>query len=498
MGPLLDTHALLDWLRPRLAERTELPLQQSLYQALRDGIVAGQLRSGDRLPSTRALAQGLGLARNTALAAIERLQTEGYTQSRRGAGTFVAANLPERFLQSSPTRGYTHAAAPPRLSLRSRSWLGTDEPPRRRSAGAFVPGMPDLRGFPFRDWWRLLAKHQRQAPWQRFDYGRDGGLPELKAAIAAHLRLARSVRCAPEQVLITAGTQQSLDLCCRLLADPGDRFAIEEPGYLGARAAAQANGLRLQPVPVDGEGLRTARLPRQPPRLIYVTPSHQYPLGAVMSLPRRQALLAYAQTQRCFVLEDDYDAEFRFAGPPLAALQGLDREGRVLYLGTFSKVIFPALQLAYLVLPEALVEPFQRSQERLHGMGNATTQAALAEFLSSGRFASHIRRMRLQYGERNALLQDLLKDALPPGWELRGGESGQHCALLAPPGIDDLALAAQGETLGLTLRAISPCCLGRERHSGFLLGYAAADERELRRGVRQLLPLLQAAKPALA
>ncbi|HEX5755177.1 MAG TPA: PLP-dependent aminotransferase family protein, partial [Arenimonas sp.] len=349
----MPTHALLDWLPLRLRQWSDLSLQQSLYQALREAIVEGQLRPGERLPSTRALSDALGIARNTALAAFARLQAEGYAQGRHGSGSFVADTLPERFLHSRGSRRQRVASAPPRLSKRSRCWLGSDDPPRRRSAGAFVPGMPDLRGFPFREWWRLLHKHQRQAPWQRCDYGRDGGLPALKAAIAKYLRLARSVVCEPEQVLVTGGTQQSLDLCCRVLADPGDRFAIEEPGYLGARAAAQANGLQLQPVPVDGDGLRCDRLPRSPPRLIYVTPSHQYPLGAVMSLARRQALLAYANAQGSYILEDDYDAEFRFAGPPLAALQGLDRHGRVLYMGTFSKVLYPALQLAYLVLPEA-------------------------------------------------------------------------------------------------------------------------------------------------
>jgi GntR family transcriptional regulator/MocR family aminotransferase len=491
MEPLL-ANADLDWLSELINDWSGLPRQQALYRALREAIVDGRLRAGQRMPSTRAIGAALGIARNTALAAVARLQAEGYTLSRHGAGTFVAEGLPERFLHSraQPARRTTVGAA--RLSKRSSGWLRIEDAPRRRSAGAFVPGMPDLRSFPFVEWWRLLHKHQRNAPWQGFDYGKDGGLPALKSAVAAHLRLARSVVCEPDQVLITSGTQQSLDLSCRLLADPGDRFAMEDPGYLGARAAALANGLIPVPVPVDHDGIRCERLPRQPPRLMYVTPSHQFPLGAVMSLARRRALLAYAAQHGAYVLEDDYDAEFRFVGTPLAALQGLDRNDRVLYLGTFSKVLYPALQLAYLVLPAALVEAFRRTQERLYGIGHAATQSALAEFLDSGRFASHIRRMRLQYGERNALLQALLRDRLPSGWALLGTDAGQHCALLASSGVDDLELATRAEQVGLTLRPMSPHYLTRPARHGCLLGYAAADTRELQRGVKQLLTLIRA------
>lgn len=302
--------------------------------------------------------------------------------------------------------------------------------------------MTDLRSFPFTDWWRLLHKHQRAAPWQWLDYGDGAGLPALRQAIANHLSVARAVRCTPEQVIVTGSTQQSLDLCCRILADAGDTMAIEEPGYLGARASAIAAGLHLQPVPVDEHGLQPDALPRSAPRLIYVTPSHQYPLGSV------------------------------------------------LYLGTFSKVLYPALQLAYLVVPLALADAFARSHARLQGSGSAATQAALAEFIASGRLASHIRRMRKHYALRNDYLRQRLAGHLGRHWQLHGSDAGLHVVLQSGHRVDDIALSQAARERHTTLLPLSPHYLGDNHRTGFLLGYAAADTRELSRGYRVLRDLL--------
>lgn len=487
---------LEEWLATRLSRDDELPLQDQLYRGLRAAILAGQLGPGARLPATRALATALQLARNTVLAAYEQLQAEGYVEGRHGAGSFVAADLPETFVEA-PT-GAQVAAASARhenLSARSRTWLTTCELPPRRNAGAFVPAMPDLRGFPFDEFWRLLHKHQRAAPWHWFDYGAGGGLPALREAIANHLQLARAVRCTPEQVIVTSSTQHSLDLCLRILADVGDGLVHEEPGYFGTRASAIAASLQLLPVAVDGEGLRTDALPqpepgRPAPKLIYITPSHQYPLGSVMSLPRRQALLAYAAAHGSYILEDDYDSEIRFNGRPLASLQGLDAHERVLYLGTFSKVMYPALRIAYAVVPPALVKVFQRSQERLQGVGNYPTQAALAEFIASGKLASHIRKMRLQYAERNALLKQLLAPHLGGDWQLLGGDAGLHVVLQKNASFDDVALANEADGRGIMMRPLSPFYMGDDKRYGFILGYAAADHHELKRGTQILKSLL--------
>ena len=487
---------LEEWLATRLSRDDDLPLQDQLYRGLRAAILAGQLGPGARLPATRALASALQLARNTVLAAYEQLQAEGYVEGRHGAGSFVAADLPESFVEA-PAEANVAAAASrhDKLSRRSRDWLSACELPPRRNAGAFVPAMPDLRGFPFDDFWRLLHKHQRAAPWHWFDYGAGGGLPSLREAIANHLQLARAVRCSAEQVIVTSSTQHSLDLCMRILADVGDSIALEEPGYFGTRGSAIAAGLQLQPVAVDDEGLRTDALPAvaagaPAPKLIYITPSHQYPLGSVMSLSRRQALLAYAAAHGSYILEDDYDSEIRFTGRPLASLQGLDAHERVLYLGTFSKVLYPALRIAYVVVPPALVKVFQRSQERLQGVGNYPTQAALAEFIASGKLASHIRKMRLQYAERNSLLKQLLAPYLGDDWQLLGGDAGLHFVLQKNAPFDDVALANEADARGVMLRPLSPFYLGADKRHGFILGYAAADARELRRGIAVLKHLL--------
>jgi GntR family transcriptional regulator/MocR family aminotransferase len=483
---------LEEWLHAHVERNSSRPLQHQLYRALRDAIVQRRLTAHQRLPSTRELSMQLSVARNTVTAAYEQLISEGYLYSRHGAGCFVSDAIAETMVESPPQRHKktqrNTTAAP---SKRAQSALAMAERlSPRRSAGAFVPATPDLRHFALNDWQRLVRQHERQAPWQWLDYARGAGLDVLKQSIAQHVHVARAVNCAPEQVIITASTQQSFDLCFRLLADAGDLLALEDPGYTGTHSAALACDLRCAPIPVDDEGLQVGAIPPAT-RLVYVTPSHQYPLGVVMSLARRQALLQRAQRDQFYILEDDYDSELRFSGRPLASLQGLDENDRVFYLGTFSKVFFPALRLAYVIVPPAWANSFTQLHDRFYSHGQLAVQSALAEFISSGKLASHIRRLRETYRERNDYLRELLTPLIAQGWTLLGGDAGLHFSVLAPQKIDDVGIAERAAKQHITLRPLSPLYWTRKKRYGFMLGYAAADKRELKHGVGILLALLQ-------
>lgn len=358
----------------------------------------------------------------------------------------------------------------------------------RHPGPAFTPGRPDLDSFPWPLWQKLLQKRQRAATPEDGDYLRGGGHPLLKQALAEYLQLSRGVRCTPGQIIITGGMQQTLDLIGRTLADTGDCAWVEEPGYAGVHAAWRANELDMLPVPVDGEGMRWQGHTLVAPKLIYVTPSHQYPLGAVMSLNRRMALLAEASRHGAWVVEDDYDSEFRHQGQPLSAMQGLDGEGRVLYLGTFSKVMFPALRLGYLVAPEGLVAPLTRLQTRLWRESDHVTQAAVADFIIEGHFAAHIRRMRGIYARRQAKLRATLAQWLGlkddnadnnRGLDLLGGAAGMHVVLRLPAGSDDKAISTALVGHALDAPPLSGYCLGSPPFPGLLLGYAGLDDAAL-------------------
>lgn len=356
----LSSQAKLDWvidaLAMELAEAASGPLSRRLYRGLRERIQAGRLAPGSRLPSSRRLARELCLGRNTVLAALEQLVAEGFLETRPGAGTFIA-DLPRLAgsssasrLASAPAGAAPGTATAVALSSRGTRLLGYSAGPNARP-GVFTPGVPALDRFPQALWQRLMRRHLHRAPTDWLGYQTHGGVPALREALCDYLRLSRSVRCRPEQILIVQGAQQGFELIARLLTDPGDRVWVEEPGYGGAKACFEAAGLEMRPVPVDDEGLRVAAdLPE--PRLIQVTPSHQYPSGVTMTLGRRLALLEAAERHGSWIVEDDYDSEFRYGQRPIAALQGLDNGGRVLYVGTFSKVLYPGLRLGYVVLPE--------------------------------------------------------------------------------------------------------------------------------------------------
>ena len=479
-----------------------VPLHRQLYEGLREAILTGRLRPGARLPSTRTLASDLGASRNTVLAAFGQLLAEGYLAGRVGAGTTVASTLPETLLRAHvEAAGAGRPGRRPRLSRRGVLLVGTRVTTTRTPALArpFRPGLPGLDLFPFDLWARLVARRWRRVPRQLLDYGDPAGHPPLREAIAAHLREARAVRCEAAQVIVVTGAQQAVDLAARVLLDPGDTAWVEDPGYLGARGALIAAGIRLAPVPVDAEGLDVRRGSRRSPgaRLVYVTPSHQYPLGVTMSLHRRLTLLEWASRSGAWILEDDYDSEYRYAGRPLAALQGLDTAGRVIYAGTFSKVLFPSLRLGYLVVPPELVDAFVAARALADRHSPSVTQAALADFIDGGHFARHVRRTRALYAERQAALVRAVRRTLGGLLEVSPSEAGMHLLGWLPAGVDDeaasrTALARDVDAPPLSGFRTRPPRAGER--GGLVLGYAAYTPREIDDACARLAAALTSGK----
>jgi len=367
----------------QLDHKGEEPLYLQLYHAIRKAILGGQLSAGTQLPPTRVLATELAVSRTTVITAFEQLFAEGYLEARVGSGTFVASTLPEEMLHAHAQQvPLQPMKKPPRLSQRIQQMVRSplvpyfQAPPSR----AFQPGLPALDAFPFEVWSKLAARRYQHPPFELLTYGDPAGYCPLREAIAQYLTTSRAVRCQPEQVLIVAGAQQAIDLTARTLLDEGDMVWVEDPGYPRARGILLGAGVKIISVPLDQEGLNVEAGKRLSERahMAYVTPSHQYPLGSTMSLARRLALLNWAQSVGAWILEDDYDSEFRYRGHPLASLQGLDTHGQVIYMGTFSKVLFPALRLGYLVLPLELVEPFITTRA-LCGRHSPTIEQAIVD-----------------------------------------------------------------------------------------------------------------------
>ncbi|MBK8336407.1 MAG: PLP-dependent aminotransferase family protein [Sterolibacteriaceae bacterium] len=481
MNQLPLAELLLTDLAPR-ETAGQAPRHRLVYESIRRAILSHHLPVGAKLPSTRDLARDLGLSRNTVLTAFEQLLAEGYVKAQTGSGTFVADTFPDTQdavaseHRALPDPGSAAAApagqARARLSKRGNR-LTHIAAGSRFEIQPFAPGDADFSIFPFKLWQRLQNKYWRDAVPELLDYGSAGGYLPLRRAVADYLRVSRSVRVSTDQVLITAGTQQSLSLAAQLLADAGDLAWVEDPCYWGARRVFEACDLLLRPVPVDAEGMNPQAddLPTEP-RLIYLTPSHQYPKSVVMSLSRRRLLLDLAARKAAWILEDDYDSEYRYAGRPLSSLQGLDTRDRVVYLGTFSKVLYPGIKIGYMVLPPALVEPFKSALYDLQRPGQMMLQAALADFIEQGYFATHIRKMRLLYGERRELLRKTLAPILGSAATISSEESGLHLAILLPPDCDDVALAGRAADEGLSVRALSSYYLGTSRERGLVVGYA--------------------------
>ncbi len=474
------------------------PDHSRLYRLLQGAIDSEQLTPGLRLPSSRQLAQTLGIARNTVVHVYAQLALEGSLRAGVGRGTYVsaaAAVLSVGDLEPAHGAG-AQLSTTTRLRLLSRRGTALLDGANAASLqwGAFTPGVPEVRLFPSLTWSRLQARLWRQVTPPQLSYATSGGDAGLRYAIAEHLREHRGMNCTAEQVVVTSGTQQSLHLVAQLLADPGDAVWIEDPGYWGARSVFGALGLKPVPVGLDAEGLSPS--PRQlkaPPRLMFVSPAHQYPMGVLMSQPRRRQLLDYAALRGVWVIEDDYDSDFRYASRPLPALQKQDRHGRVIYLGTFSKTLFPAMRLAYLVLPPALVDPFARALSELYREGQTPQQAVLARFMSEGHYANHIRRMRGVYGARHDQLLLEIKRHFGSQLPVFGGDAGLHLVLGLPKALADQAVAQAVADAGVSTRPLSIYSL--KRHApiqGLLLGYGAVDEADIARHFATLVRVVQA------
>ncbi len=462
----------------RLRSQDQLTLQRQLYKALRRAMLDGKLAPGDRLPSSRDLSQDLKLSRNTVIAALTQLTVEGYLSSHVGSGTFVKDRAPRTAARRAAAPENQDAAS---LSRRGQSLLKTFCA-AELEIYPFTPGIVDFSAFPVALWQRLQNKHWRMTYPDMLDYSYSGGYAPLRRSVADYLRVFRSVPLEVEQVIITSGTQQSMDLCAQLLADHSDTVWLEDPAYWGAVKAFMATGLKLHPVAVDQHGIAPqAQDEAAPPRLIYVTPSHQYPTGAVMSLARRHQILSLAKQHKAWILEDDYDSEFRFSGPPISSLAGLDTDERVLYMGSFSKVLYPGLKLGYLVVPKGLVAAFKQAHYDLNRPGQMPLQAALAEFIEMGHFASALRRARQSYAERRRCLLSALQPCLGQHAQITGAEQGLHLCLRLPGVVDDKALAERIARLGLTVRALSAYCLERKDAKGLVIGYGYATLADIER-----------------
>lgn len=453
--------------------------QRRLHGALRIAIQQGILPSGLRLMSSRALALELGIARNTVVYAYEQLASEGLLCTGRSGSvvSVLAASMVQAKVGKQAQRMTVTSQG---LSRRANKLLSA--PPFSEQTGAFVPGVPALRHFPIARWRRLLDEAWRSSTATQLGYGEAGGVPALRAAIADYVCASRGLVCDADQVIITDGTQASLNLCALAFCDAGDHVWMENPGYLGAQMAFRSAQLHICGIALDLDGMApsAADWRDRSPTLIYVTPSHQYPVGCVMSLERRLSLLAQARAHRSLIIEDDYDSEFRYDGPPLAAMQGLTLDAPVIYLGTFSKTMFPALRIAYMVVPRTLLQPLQALLGKNYPSGRVVEQTCLAKFIREGYFSLHVRRMRRLYQQRRDCLLHLLHLHLGDLVEIQGESAGMHLSLcFRDQSVDDLACSQRLLTAGIVAPALSVHRVGQRRHgwSGLMLGYAQVDER---------------------
>ena len=460
----------------------EETLQQQLVRSIREGILSGRLRPSTRLPSTRDLARQCRISRNTVLEAYAQLTSEGYLQARTGAGTFVTESLPDDLLQITPE------AAPPRLSSQGRRFTSGPTDPSSGRPGAFRPGVPAVDRFPLRAWSRLVSSLWRSSATEVLGYDGDAGYSPLRDAIAAHVGANRGVNCDPAQVIVVAGSQQALDLTSRILIEPGDGVWIEDPVYGGARRTFESAGATLLPIPVDRDGMRVADILERPGsgRIAYVTPSHQYPLGSTLSLDRRIRLLDWGNRENGWIVEDDYDSEFRYTSRPLPALQGMDRSGRVIYVGTFSKILLPSIRIGYVIAPDSLVDAFS-SARALSGRGSSVIeQAALAEFIARGHLDRHLRRMRTLYQERQERLVSIVRREAAGLLDVEHSEAGMHLVAWLPPGVSDVRVYETALVSGVEAPPLSSYAFGPIPRGALLLGYGAVDVEEMQAAVRVL------------
>jgi GntR family transcriptional regulator / MocR family aminotransferase len=481
-----------------LDPRAKAPLYLQLYEWFRGAIIAGQMRPGQRVPSTRTLAAELKISRIPVLNAYEQLLAEGYFEAVVGAGTRVAGSIPDDALNLTAGKARnlrrTPELSPQAIRRMSRRGAALTELPAQSwldVLGAFRVSLPALDYFPKGVWSKLMARHCRRPATGMMAYGDPMGYQPLREAIAEYLGAFRAVRCDASQILVTTGSQQGLQLSAQVLVDPTDRVLVEEPGYPSARQAFRAAGAELIPVPVDQEGLNIAEVVAsgrrgQNARAVYITPSHQYPLGMTMSATRRMLLLNWAVRTGAWIIEDDYDSEYRFGSRPIASLQGQDTNARVIYVGTFSKVMFPALRVGYLVVPKDLVSAFSAARDAADVFSATLYQAVLTDFIREGHFARHIRRMRMLYMERRRTLTEAIRSQMAGRLEVIGAEAGMHLVALLPRGSDDVAISKRAAASGVSATPLSTCYMKPQARGGLILGYGGVNAQQIHAGICKL------------
>jgi GntR family transcriptional regulator/MocR family aminotransferase len=471
-----------------LARGTE-SLSRQVYLWIRHGIMERALRPGEALPSTRELAEENSISRTVVVQAYDQLIAEGFITGRRGSGTYVSEHLhpapvpaPRRAAQVRLSQFGVAAT-----SITRRGLSPIPEP--RTFRYDFAYGRSSLDEFPLAAWRRILLRRTRNAPLRSFDYGAAAGNPGLREAITAHLRRSRAINCDVSQLVIVNGSQQALDLTIRVLLNPGDTIAVEDPQYHGMRQVLIAARLRVRPVPVDHDGIDLRQMPRHA-RLAMVTPSHQFPTGAVLPLQRRLALLAWARRANAVIVEDDYDGEFRYEGEPVEPLQSLDRDGRVVYVGTFSRTMFPALRIGYVVAPRPLVSAFVAGKWIADRHTAVLEQETLAEFIESGAYERHLRRTRRANAVRRAALLSAIERHLGDRVTVTGSRSGTHIVMWPRAKVSEAAIIAQATAADVGIYGIAGYYLRRPPRPGFLLGYANLTVAQISEGIRRLGEML--------
>ena len=478
-----------------LDNNTAIPLHQQLYEELRRAILSGRLLPRQRIPSTRSLAKSLGISRTTVTSCYEQLLSEGYLETIVGSGTYVCAQLPDDLLHSTPVESVQKTVSPIQLSKYAARLADMDtslmsEPDLQIS---FRYGRPAFDHFPMQTWRKLLSRHCREnSTW--LDYATDAlGYKPLREAIARYLSRSRAVQCEPEQVIITNGTQQALYLIMRLSIELGDAIALEDPGYLSARRIFLSQGAKLLPVRVDESGLVVkdlAKYANESIKLVYVTPSHQFPTGAILSLPRRLELLAWAQQNSAMIIEDDYDSEYRYGDRPIPALQGLAQTDSVLYIGTFSKVLFPSLRIGYLVLPQSFISLFARAKWLSDRSLPSLEQQVLTDFIEQGHIDRHIRKMRSLYDLRRQALVQALKANFGEKAKILGEKAGLHLMVRLQTHLTDEEIIQRAARVGVGMMSAQPSYLNANCAGEFIFGYSELRQEQIQQGISRVAQVL--------
>jgi len=484
----------------RLDRTAAEPLHHQLYRQVRDELVSGRFGdSSSRLPSSRELATDIGISRLTVSLAFSKLHAEGYLRTKAGSGTFVAEPLPETFLSAEKAKGEEQSVPLPRISERLTN-LRDKRVGKQFDLGApgaevgtmFLPGLPAVDEFPLDEWERLRAQVLARKGANLLRYASNRGDADLRKAIAAYLCDFRGARCRPDQIVIVAGMQQAMLMCALALTNPGEAAWIEDPGFPQARRVFAFSGATVVPRPIDKEGIvLTGSARKLSPKIIFVTPSHQYPLGITMSLRRRTDLIDFAQTRDAYIIEDDYNSEFRFNGPPLPCLQGLDHAGRVIYAGTMSKILYPSLRLGYLLVPEQLVDVMAKVRSVMDQHSPAIDQATLARFITEGFFLSHVKRMRKLYADRREFFVQQFKRCLGDRFILQDSEAGLHFVAWLRRKADFDEIIRRGGEIGVKPVPLSRYCISAKLKPAFVFGFAAWSRAQIREGLTKLAAALE-------